>query len=231
MKEKPNEWISVSDLMAGVMAVVMLMLVVSVLQNKAAEAAMRAEKMQLEAARQAEKSQGEAARQARLSQLLTDMQTDMQQRGETDLIDIDIAKRKLTLPDKAFARGSACITEAARQALGQLSVRVASFMADYSQGQVLVEGHTDNLQVTRPVVDFERFCTVYDDNFTLSAARAREARKLLIQALDQQQAKRVIVAGYGDSHPLQGVEPDNARNRRVEVQLLVSQQEKPGATL
>ncbi len=55
MKEKPSEWISISDLMAGVMAVVMLMLVVSVLQNKAAEAAMRVEKQQMEAARQAEK--------------------------------------------------------------------------------------------------------------------------------------------------------------------------------
>jgi len=37
MKDKPNEWVSISDLMAGVMAVVMLMLVLSVLQNKVAE--------------------------------------------------------------------------------------------------------------------------------------------------------------------------------------------------
>ncbi|MGT9846527.1 OmpA/MotB family protein, partial [Pseudomonas aeruginosa] len=56
-------------------------------------------------------------------------------------------------------------------------------------------------------------------NFTLSAARAREARKLLIQALNEEQAKRVIVAGYGDSHPLEGKDPGDARNRRVEIQL------------
>ena len=33
MKDKPNEWVSISDLMSGVMAVVMLLLVMSVLQK------------------------------------------------------------------------------------------------------------------------------------------------------------------------------------------------------
>lgn len=219
MKEKPNEWITVSDLMSGVMAVIMLMLVVSVLQNKAAEAAMRAEKLEMEAARKAEREQGAAAQQTRITKLLEEMQADLSQQGETDLVDIDIRNRRLTLPDKVFARGSACITDEARQALNRLSTRVATFVSNDRQARVLVEGHTDNVQVSRPVVDFNRFCTVYDDNFTLSAARAREARKLLIQALNEEQAKRVIVAGYGDSHPLEGKDPGDARNRRVEIQL------------
>jgi len=30
-------------------------------------------------------------------------------------------------------------------------------------------------------------------------------------------AKRVIVAGYGDSRPLAGLAPDDDRNRRVEL--------------
>ncbi|MNG74924.1 Chemotaxis protein LafU [compost metagenome] len=222
MKEKPNEWVSISDLMAGVMAVVMLMLVVSVMQNKAAEAAMLVEKQQMEAARQAERSKGEVAQRARLSKLLADMQSDLRRTGETELVDVDIQNRRLTLPDNAFARGSACITPAARDALTLLSARVATFIKDYGQGQVLVEGHTDNLPVSRPVTDFARFCTVYDDNYTLSAARAREARKLLIQALDAQQALRVVVAGYGDSRPKPGVDPASALNRRVEVQLVVA---------
>ena len=37
MQKKPSEWVSISDLMSGVMAVVMLMLVISVLQNTYAE--------------------------------------------------------------------------------------------------------------------------------------------------------------------------------------------------
>ena len=43
MKDKPSEWIAISDLMAGVMAVVMLMLVVSVLQKNASEIAYKEE--------------------------------------------------------------------------------------------------------------------------------------------------------------------------------------------
>ncbi|MNC75912.1 flagellar motor protein MotB [compost metagenome] len=83
-----------------------------------------------------------------------------------------------------------------------------------------MEGHTDNIQVSRPVTDFAKFCTVYDDNFTLSAARAREARKLLIETLEAAQAKRVIVAGYGDSQPLPNLDPADEHNRRVEVQFI-----------
>lgn len=37
MKDKPSEWIAISDLMAGVMAVVMLLLVVSVVQKQEME--------------------------------------------------------------------------------------------------------------------------------------------------------------------------------------------------
>ena len=225
MREKPGEWISISDLMAGVMAVVMLLLVVSVLQNKAVEAAMRVEKEQMEADRRAAKEKGEATQQARLNALLESMQADLVRRGESGLIDVNVQSRRLTLPDNAFGRGSACITDEAKTALTQLSVRVATFVNDYGQGQVLVEGHTDNLPVSRPVTDFERYCTVYDDNYTLSAARAREARKLLVSALDARQARRVIVAGYGDSKPKPGVAPASAENRRVEVQLLVPQEE------
>ncbi|MNR27897.1 flagellar motor protein MotB [compost metagenome] len=90
----------------------------------------------------------------------------------------------------------------------------------------MVEGHTDNVPVSRPVTDYARYCTVYDDNYTLSAARAREARKLLVLALDGQQSLRVIVAGYGDSRPKPGLNPASAENRRVEVQLVVSQEER-----
>ena len=37
MRDKPSEWVSISDLMSGVMAVVMLLLVISVLQKTYAE--------------------------------------------------------------------------------------------------------------------------------------------------------------------------------------------------
>ncbi|MNC71994.1 hypothetical protein D3C76_1714910 [compost metagenome] len=86
-----------------------------------------------------------------------------------------------------------------------------------------VEGHTDNLPVSRPVTNFEAFCTVYDDNFTLSAARAREARKLIVGDLDTTSAKRVVVAGYGDSQPILGIAPEDAQQRRIEVRWVIQE--------
>lgn len=207
MKEKPNEWISISDLMAGVMAVVMLMLVLSVLQNKFAAFK-----------REQEKNTGQAAEQRKLNDLMHSMQDAVAQQGDSGLVAFDIGSGKITLRDKIFARGSACITPEAKAALAKIAPRVAEFIQESTSAQVFVEGHTDNLQVSNPVTDFSRFCTVYDDNFTLSAARAREARKLLVSSLDAQKATRVIVAGFGDSQPLRNLSPGDERNRRVEVQ-------------
>ncbi|HCA5909181.1 TPA: flagellar motor protein MotB [Pseudomonas aeruginosa] len=209
MKEKPNEWVSISDLMAGVMAVVMLLLVLSVLQNKFA--ALK---------REQEKAQGAQTEQQRVVDMLKSMRSTMDDEGESGLVSFDLTGSKITLRDRVFARGSACVTDEARHALSSLGPKIAEFVNGSAQAQVFVEGHTDNVQVSRPVTDYSKFCTVYDDNFTLSAARAREARKLLIALLDEQQAKRVIVAGFGDSQPLPGLEPGDEKNRRVEVQFL-----------
>ena len=215
MKDKPNEWISISDLMAGVMAVVMLMLVLSVLQNKVADVK-----------REQEKNSGQAAAQQKLNAMMHSMQQEMVDQGDAALVGFDIASGKITLRDKIFARGSACITDQARDALARLAPRIQAFVSGSTNTQVFVEGHTDNISVNNPVVDYTRFCTVYDDNYTLSAARAREARKLLVLALDGQQSLRVIVAGYGDSRPKPGLNPASAENRRVEVQLVVSQEDR-----
>jgi chemotaxis protein MotB len=100
---------------------------------------------------------------------------------------------------------------------------LAHFIADNPKARILVEGYSDNLPVTRPVIDYQRFCTVYDDNFTLSAARAREARRALLGTISDDAARRIVVAGYGESRPLPGIDPADPRNRRVEVQFLVDQ--------
>ncbi len=71
MKDKPNEWISISDLMAGVMAVVMLLLVMSVLQKTYAELK---HKQEME--------QGGAAQQKRIAQMLNDLQKSVKSNKE-----------------------------------------------------------------------------------------------------------------------------------------------------
>ena len=134
MKEKPNEWVSISDLMAGVMAVVMLLLVLSVLQNKFA--ALK---------REQEKSQGVQTEQQRVVDMLKSMQSTMDDKGESGLVSFDLTGSKITLRDRIFARGSACVTDEARDALSSLGPKVAEFVNGSAQAQVFVEGHTDNV--------------------------------------------------------------------------------------
>ena len=210
MKDKPNEWVSISDLMSGVMAVVMLLLVMSVLQ-----------KTWSDIKHKQEMEQGINAQRARVGEMLGSIKTMLDGPANEGLVALDVNSQKITLRDGVFNRGSACIASQASQALATIETQVVRFLTEFRSGQVYIEGYTDNLPVTRPVTNFESFCTVYDDNFTLSAARAREARKFIVGDLAQAFARRVIVAGYGDSQPIPGVAPEDARQRRIEVRFVL----------
>lgn len=216
MKDKPSEWIAISDLMAGVMAVVMLMLVVSVLQKNATEIAYKEEI-----------SRAKESKNDPVTKVMNTLNTMIQTNSATEFISLDMRTNRMTLRDGVFERGSACLKPEARTAVGSVQEYLADFLRKNSTARIFVEGYTDNLPVKSPVVDYQRFCTVYDDNFTLSAARAREARRYLIGSLDQEMARRIVVAGYGESKPLIGTEPSDPKNRRVEVLFMIEQEAKP----
>ena len=189
------------------MAVVMLLLVMSVLQTTYAELK---HKQELE--------QGGAAQQKRIAEMLNDLKVSVNEQGGSGLISFDIDDGRITLKENIFKVGSACITPSAVQAFRNIDQRIAKFLKENPLASVYVEGHTDSSTVKQPVLDYFANCTVYDDNFTLSAARAREARKLLISNLSESEAKRVVVAGFGDSRPIEGIDSTDGRNRRVEIQ-------------
>lgn len=213
MKDKPSEWIAISDLMAGVMAVVMLLLVMSVLQKSYAELKHKQEIARL--------AQNKDPRQQKLNQLLDALSASLADSTGKDMVALDLSARKVTLRDGVFNRGSACLSIASQPALASLRQKLTTFLQDFPEGQIYVEGHTDDRPVTRPVTDYAAYCTVYDDNYTLSAARAREARKLLASDLLESDTKRIVVAGFGDSQPLANIPPSDARQRRVEIRLVI----------
>ncbi|MCO4857409.1 OmpA family protein [Herbaspirillum sp. WGmk3] len=155
-----------------------------------------------------------------LTVVLRQVQTVFAQQGASNLVAVDTEAGKITLKEGAFRRGSACVEPEARAAFAQVEERIAEYLQQYPAGRIYVEGHTDDKPVKAPVTDVRAYCTVYDDNFTLSAARAREARLLLIGRSAPEAARRVIVAGYGDSQPLQGLAASDERNRRVEVRFV-----------
>ncbi|HHA0034408.1 TPA: flagellar motor protein MotB [Yersinia enterocolitica] len=192
------------------MAVVMLLLVMSVLQ-----------KTWSDIKHKQEMEQGSNAQRVRVGEMLGSIKTTLDGTANEGLVALDVNSQKITLRDGVFNRGSACVASQASQALATIETQVVRFLTEFTSGQVYIEGYTDNLPVTRPVTNFEVFCTVYDDNFTLSAARAREARKFIVGDLAPAFARRVIVAGYGDSQPIPGVAPEDARQRRIEVRFVL----------
>ena len=194
--------------MAGVMAVMMLLLVLAIMQKGASELKY---KLELE--------QSKVQRVDPLKDISLKIKKILNTGNANELIEMDLAHSRLTLRDSVFQKGSACLTEEARIAVQSVQQQLESFLKEHERSKILVEGYTDNLPVNHPVTDFRRFCTVYDDNYTLSAARAREARKAIVGNMDEATARRIIVAGFGDSSPLPGIDPADARNRRVEVQL------------
>jgi chemotaxis protein MotB len=210
MRDKPSEWIAISDLMAGVMAVVMLMLVVSVLQKKANEIAYK------EAL-----ASSKELKENPIDKMMQALNAMISLENAKEFISLDTQTNRMTLRDGVFERGSACLKPEARAAVESVQKYLENFLHENPKARIYVEGYTDNLPVKSPVIDYQRFCTVYDDNFTLSAARAREARRYLIGALNADTARRIVVAGYGESKPLLGIEPSDPKNRRVEVLFLI----------
>jgi outer membrane protein OmpA-like peptidoglycan-associated protein len=106
--------------------------------------------------------------------------------------------------DIFFDAGAATIKPAARKSLDKVA---AALKKDYSGKDVRVEGHTDSDPIKR---------SKWKSNQELSEARAKAVRDYLVkQGVD---ASGITTLGHGADRP-RGA--DKARNRRVEVVVLV----------
>jgi len=224
MKGKPSEWIVLADLMSGMVAVVIVMLMVALAiaqRQTPAASGSQAKAAPAEVVKKPEEVIERAqAQQQRVSAVLGQMETAFAQQGASSYVAINAETGRVTLKERAFRSGSACIEPEAKAAFAKVEGQIAEYLQQFQGGRIYVEGHTDDKPVKAPVTDYRAFCTVYDDNFTLSAARAREARLLLVGRAGGEAARRVIVAGYGDSQPLPGIDPSDERNRRVELRFV-----------
>ncbi len=238
--------------MAGVVAVMVLLFVMSSVRGAldVAQAAAERDEAQVREAQaraQAEAAQAQArARQSRegaeLRALFTELEREAGGGVLEGAVDLVPAERRIRLQDAVFGAGSACLTPAARAVLARWSARsFRPFLERHPGVRLAVEGHTDARPLT---VDVDTFaardghtsnprCALFDDNFTLSAARAREARRAMLNAESApwpaQLADRVIVAGYGSSRPRQGLAPQDPRHRRVEILVLADDRPLLGA--
>jgi len=111
-------------------------------------------------------------------------------------------------PEKVlFASGSAELGADGKKAISALAQVLGRFSHN-----IRIEGYTDNMPITNEL---------YPSNWELSAARAIAVMKEMVNT-HQLPAKRFMVAGWGENHPISdNATPEHrALNRRVEVLIL-----------
>jgi outer membrane protein OmpA-like peptidoglycan-associated protein len=163
-------------------------------QNRAAEARnQEAEARNLALATETEALQRQAAeareRATQLEAELTDLQAKQTERGLV-----------LTLGDVLFDTGQATLKPGAANTID----RLAQFMSDYGERQVMIEGHTDS----RGEEEY---------NIDLSARRAMAVRAALLERSIEPQ--RIRTVGLGESYPVASNDTPGGmqQNRRVEI--------------
>lgn len=124
-------------------------------------------------------------------------------------IKVDKTVVYIDLSDKMlFQSGSAVITDRANEVLGKIA-RIVKSRPDV---EVMVEGHTDNLPISREC---------FEDNWDLSVKRATSVVRVL-QTTFNIAPSRIIAAGRGEYVPLVSNDTSQGRsvNRRTRILIL-----------
>lgn len=160
--------------------------------DQARKADAQARKSDAEALAKTRRTEKAQARENKLEQEIIDMKGKMTDRGIV-----------LTIGDALFATGTATLTPAADNEIDKL----ASFMKEYPNRNVLIEGHTDNMGSEGA-------------NLDLSIKRANAVRDKLI-ARDISRS-RITISGLGQNAPwaANDTAARRERNRRVDIIIL-----------
>lgn len=143
-----------------------------------------------------------------LNLVLTNNLTRSLSRDELQEVDVKVLKGVvyISLADNMlYKSGSYEINDRAGQTLS----KIAKIISDYREYEVLVEGNTDNVPISRPNIR---------NNWDLSALRASS----VVQALQNQYGvdpKRLSAAGRGEYNPIatNDTELGKQRNRRTQI--------------
>lgn len=203
-------WVSISDLMSGVVGVLILFFVMAILSIVGSQIAAEQQKQKM-----LEESQKGAYN---VVQKLSE-----KHKNNKD-IEFFPEEKLIRLADTSFTQGSACISNEQKILLQQqISPEIINELSKNRNLSVQIEGHTDVTPVGSRGYSNYRACAPFDDNYTLSAGRAREARNALFSSIDRSTVdwmKRVSVVGYGADRLIDTKNPESAQNRRVEIRFI-----------
>lgn len=229
--EEESYFVSMTDMMVGLVFIFIIMLMYFALQYKSAE---QDHKQVTEKVLSADEAR---------THLLEEMQVYLEKKGIK--VTIDPVTGVLRLPNEIlFERARANVSEEGRQAIGVLAGAFRLFLPCYTYGlplpadcptqahrleAIYVEGHTDSDKMQ------ER--ARYRDNWELSVARAVSTYRELIAAdpelgnlrnrpiSDRTGTVVLSVSGYGDKHPVvtpELTEEDKRQNRRIDIRLIMA---------
>lgn len=189
--KKRNPWVSISDLLSSVVLVLLLLFVMASIIPKYTQ---------------------EAQRQKMINQI----DQTLKEYQESGQVLLNKNNGVLEFTSVTFSSGSAVLNPETVNIIRQLSEKLKSYMDENTKMEILIEGHTDPA-----VVQSVRNAGGYfSNNIQLSTLRAANVRETLLQFMGNQYAKRIGVAGYGETRLKNTENPLSPENRRIELRIL-----------
>ena len=149
-KEKSNPFVSISDLMAGVTAVVMLLLVVSVVRTAIGAAEIEHQKQLNELQKQKAEQERIERKNRGVRQAIKEIKANLAK--DEDLSWINVKDTIITLGDKSFKSASACLDKEVELALKKnVAPVLAMNLRKFPNINIQIEGHSDGIPLGRIV--------------------------------------------------------------------------------
>lgn len=227
--ERENYLASVSDLMAGLLFVFVILLMGFAMQF--IDAKSRAEKAERESEalrsvsekKIAELVQANSARE----KVLVTLKSSLERHGI--VVNIDVKNGILRLPESIlFDQGKATFSSLGVQSLALASQELESTLPMCPPLEaVLIEGHTDDAPILTPYSDS---LATYRDNWDLSFQRAKETFLTLVknrphlgELKNRRGAPLLSMSAYGEQRPVaSNTSTEGQRqNRRIDIRLII----------
>lgn len=189
--KRRNPWISISDLLSSVVLILLLMFTLAAIAPKYSQ---------------------DAQREKVMNQISSALMS-YEQKGQ---LKVNQSEGILEFTSVTFPLGSAELDANTDQLVKDIADKLIEYMEEYPRMEVLIEGHTDPSVVSN-VVNYGGY---YENNIQLSTLRAANVRASLLNYMGNEYARRIGVAGYGDTRLKNTVNPLSAENRRIEIRML-----------
>lgn len=226
MKDQESEWISVSDLMTSIIAVMVIFIIVSLRNTSNTKNKLEETKKELLDIREDNKKKNRKIQQVdsllkienlEIKQVLQSFVDEVNTNG-FNLVRLDPNGKMVIFDDGVFHDSSPCLTPSLKRNLDLSRSKFLDILQKDDNRTLLIEGYTD----IRPfrnggTINCSSRNYFINNNVELSVFRAQETRNVLTNDWDVSFKDRVIIAGYGSTKQ----DPNlGSANKRVTISIV-----------